>query len=286
MRFREIFGKYFWSKPSWTTPILTYDNYLGLDYKLAFALVAFIVIVLGNLLLRDLRSKGYKFPDRNDAFLFEIILILGFVTYPAALALLTKLLSSGFAPRYGWPGILGLVLGSVYCARSIWPNFPSAPILASLLIAYGLQAGQDIRLMRQTSFNLPASARSDNRWNKLEALSNENPNLPVVMGSGHAFLEANEYGPPALRSQLVDVIDPDLAIRLIGEDTLDLENRVMARFMPLHLEEPGTFLAAHPRFILYSGSDLDWFSPYLVENKYRLTLLAQDGYFSVYAAER
>jgi hypothetical protein len=82
------------------------------------------------------------------------------------------------------------------------------------------------------------------------------------------------------------VADADTATRLAGTDTLDKQMAVLARFMPLRLEAPAPFQAAHQRFILYSGSQSDWITAHLVERKYRLMLISHLDQRTVYLAER
>ena len=49
----------------------------------------------------------------------------------------SKLLHSGYTPRYGWPAIFfGFVLGSVYLVREIWLKPFSIYVLMALFIAY------------------------------------------------------------------------------------------------------------------------------------------------------
>jgi hypothetical protein len=110
----------------------------------------------------------------------------------------------------------------------------------------------------------------------LDELSLNEPNIPVVIGDPLFYIEAAKYAPAALRPRLVYVANPDLATRLIGSDTGDKENRILAEFIPLHVEDLAPFEAAHQRFILYSDSFVDWLTPYLVKSGYRLSLLSTD----------
>jgi hypothetical protein len=290
LRFRDIFGKNFWSRPSWHTVISTYGSYLGLTYTpgmsnaaytLALVLIAFFGIVVGNSLLRICRTPGAGSPDERDFGPPEIILVGGFLYFPVLLVVLTKLLHSGYNPRYGWPAILGLVLGSVYLVRTIWPKPSSAYLLVALLIAFAVQSGSDVRTLYTAG-----STRVDERWTRLAEVSRNEPSIPVVIGSPVAYLEAAEYSPPELRDRLVEVVDPDIATRLVGADTPDKTNRLLAQFIPLHVEDLAVFQAAHQKFILRSDGSFDWFTQYLVERRYHLGLLSKDVGSQIYMAER
>jgi hypothetical protein len=281
LHMRDLFGKNFWARPSWGTAISTYTSYLGLAYNPAFVLILFFGLVVGDSLLRVMRQPGEGTPE-GDFSLPEIILVSGFLFYPVLLVVFTKLLGGGYTERYGWPAILGLVLGSVYLVRTVWLKSSSAYLLAALLIAFAHQGEKDCRTLYKAG-----STRVDERWTKLAELSREEPNIPVVIGSPLAYLEAAEYAPPELRAnRLVQVADPDLATRLIGWDSGDKAIRLLAQFIPLQVEDPATFQTAHQRFILFSGDNPDWFTQYLVEAGYRLRLLSEDGDNQIYIAER
>jgi len=265
LRFRSIFGKHFFARPPWSMVFETYSDYLGIDYKLSLVLIVFFGIVVGE--------RGASLP--------EIILVGGFVLYPALLVVLTKLLHSGYTPRYGWPGVLGLALGSAYLFSAIWLKPFSAYLLGAFLIAFAVQGVQDFRLLPK-----PGSAKVDQRWIKLAELSRDQPGIPVVIGSGLACLEAVQYSPPELRDRLLKVIDPDIATRLTGWDTADEAIRILAQFVPLRVEDLASFQALHQRFIMYSGGAGDWLTEYLVERRYHLKLLSRDAGWSVYIASQ
>jgi len=116
----------------------------------------------------------------------------------------------------------------------------------------------------------------------LAELSRSETSIPVVIGSPHAYLEAANYAPPELCDRLVRVVDADIATRLVGSDTAEKIDRLLAQFIPLRVEDLALFQAAHQKFILYSGGSLDWFTRYLVERGYHLRLLSQDGRNSLY----
>jgi hypothetical protein len=211
----------------------------------------------------------------------EIILVSGFLFHPALLVVLTKLLGGGYVYSYGSPAILGLVLGSAYLVRTIWLKPSSAYLLVALLIAFAVQGGSKFwELYKATP------TRVDERWTRLAELSRSEPSIPVVIGSPLAYLEAAQYSPRELRDRLVDVADTDISTRLTGADTPDKTNRLLAQFIPLHVEDLAAFQAANQKFILHSGGSFDWFTQYLVERRYHLRLLFSDAGSSIYVAER
>jgi hypothetical protein len=285
LHYRDIFGKNFWSQPHWDTVISTYGSYLGFDTTPALVLIAFYLaffgIVVGASLLRMCWTPREGSLDERDFGTPEIILVGGFLYFPALLVVLTKLLHSGYAPRYGWPAILGLVLGWVYLLRPIWLKSSSAYLLVALLIGFAFQDGNDVLGLYKAG-----SIRVVKRWTSLAELSRREPGIPVVIGSPEDYLEAAEYSPPELRDRLVEVVDADIATRLVGTDTPDKTNRLLAQFIPLHVEDLAAFQVTHQKFLLLSGGRHDWFTQYLVERRYRLRLLSKEAGSSLYIAER
>lgn len=279
LHFRDIFGKTFWARPSWSMALWTYGGYLGVADKFAFVLILFFGLAVGDSLLRIMRQPGQGMREREFSPA-ELILVSGLLFYPALLVVLTRLLGSGYTPRYGWPAILGLALGSAYLFRTIWLKPSSAYLLLALLSAFAVQSGSEFLTLYKAS-----PPRPDERWTRLAELSRGEPDIPIVIGDPLAYLEAAQYSPPELRDRLVHVVDADAATRLVGTDSPDKTNRLLARFIPLHVEDLATFLAVRRKFILRSDGGFDWFTLYLVERRYHLRLLSKEARASFYIAD-
>jgi len=256
VQFRRNFGRSFFARPNWTMVFETYGDYLGLDYKLVVVLVLSFAIAI--------RDGNLALP--------EAILLACFLLYPAVLVVITKLLHSGYTPRYGWPAIFGLVLVPLYVFHSFWFKPSSFWLVLAFLIGFAVQALQDL-----TSLPKSGSTRADERWSRLAEFSRHKPGIPVVIGGGLAYMEAIQYSPPELRDRLVRVIDPDSASRFAGWDTADKATNILAPYLHLRVEGPAAFRAANRSFILYSGGAGDWFTHSLiVEGGYQLKLLWKD----------
>ena len=303
LHYKEIFGKTFWAKPKWSMAVTTYGLYLGINRTVSFlsppqspGLLIFVLAVIGGAVLcavRQPKAVSDSIARAADALrngirerefnLPQIVLLGGFFIYPALLVVITKLLGSGYTGRYGWPAILGLVLGSVYLARTTWLRSHSVPILAVLLVCFVFQGVSDCRVLSKTG----GLNGIENRWTTLALFSRSQPDLAVAIGNPLAFLEASEYAPLELRDRLVEVADHDAAIRLVRTDTSDLTNILLSRFVPLHVEDLSRFQTAHQSFLLFSGGVYDWFTRYIAETgSYRLRLLSKDGDTEIYLAQR
>ena len=230
LHFREVYGSNYWARPGWATVLTTYASYLGLDWKLALVLILFFGITLVGLVARRLRSPGEE-RSRSGFRIPEIFLLAGFLLYPALLVVLAKLQGGGYASRYGWPSLLGLVLGAVFLIRTSRLRRDSARLVGALLIVFVIQGGQDSRDL------LKARPNPEDRWSRLAELSRADTGIPVVIGSGLRYLEATHYASPDLRNRLVYVVDDDIAIRLAGTDSVDKSNRLLGHFLPVQGED-------------------------------------------------
>jgi hypothetical protein len=273
LHMRDISGKDFWAQPSWSMAGSTYWYYLGIgDHPepTVLLILLFFVLVVSDSLLRMIWQPREGMNEREFSAP-EIILVTGFLFYPAFLVVFTKILgSAGYHPRYGLPGILGLVLGSVYLVRTLWFKSSSyAYLLAALLFGFAIQGYKDFRMLKADSNNV------DERWTGLAELTRSEPGIAVVMADPLAFLEASEYAPPELRDRLVQIVDPKA-------------RPLLAQFIPLHIEDLAAFQATHQKFIFRSGGSFDWLTQYLLAAGYHLRLLSKDAgsSISIYMAEK
>ncbi len=282
LHFKSLFGGHFWAPPKWGLLVGGYYTFTGLE-RGAIGLVciplALFALVLGRFLWKSLRDpaaamspSGFQPP--------EVALIGGFIFYPALLLALAIMFHSGYTPRYGWPAIFGLSLGVVYLLGGVRQAPRMGTLLGALLLAFAVQSVNDLG-------KIPGSGPlEDERWGSVARLSREHPGLPVVMENPMQLVEALQYGPPALRAQLVGFADPDLAVQGMGTNSRDLSVTLLAKFVPLRVEDHTGFENAHRTFLFQTGNEIAWPTRYLLSRSYRLTLLAMDHGGAVYLAER
>ncbi len=119
LHYKATFGQYFWAEPGWRTAVSTYEDFLGVQFRIFVVVLTLLLgLVLGNALLRTLQRsrENLREGEFNPS---EIVLIGSFLLYPAILVILAKIFGSGYVFRYGWPVILGLALASVYLAYTV-----------------------------------------------------------------------------------------------------------------------------------------------------------------------
>jgi hypothetical protein len=234
------------------------------------------------MLFRWRRDPGRTWPESGFP-LPDLLLTGGFLIFPAVLAVLAKVAGSGYTSRYGWPAILGLALGSVFLVADIWTKPAGTRILAALFLVFLFQTTENFRSLRGPR------PKPEDRWSKITQLSAENPAIPVAVDAGNAYLQLMYYSAPELRKQVIRVIDRDAAVRWAGTDTGEIIHRLLGQFFPWRIEDSASFLAAHKKFlVLLDGSIFtvySWLPQYLLEKKYHLTLLWEDGPAAIFMAE-
>jgi hypothetical protein len=277
MRFRKLFGENYWSKSTWSMALDSYGGMLLFPDTLALVLVVFL-FVTGYVII----SNRYKETDATSGgFLpHEVVLVMGLLIYPSVLATLTTLMSSGYAFRYGWPAVLGVVLGSLFLFRPKSDKSTAVRLLGALLVVFLIR---DVRASIHAVKSPPADA---DQWPLIARVSRNTPDMPLVVCWGLRYLEMVQYVPPDVRDRLIYVVDPEIAGRVEHHNTVELGVLLLARYVPLHIERPAPFIASHTRFLLYTGYDHpDWLPAYLMERHYRLTLLESDANGSVYVVQ-
>jgi hypothetical protein len=274
---RTVFNQHFWSHTDWSTVFTTYKPYLREDINLALILtVAFLAAALASLpgmLRRHREQQGepcFSLP--------ELVLITGFLLYPALLVILALLSGSGYVPRYGLPAIFGLALGASYLFRGIWQYGHSVVLTGALLTFVLARAGLEVGWALT-----PQPASPEQNWAKVIELTRREPGLPIAVTPGALYLELVQYAPRELSSRFIYLADPESAVRFTGTDTPDRSNSILAEFVPLRVMDRKGFQAANPRFLLFSaGGEMDWLTPYLKQSGGPLQALANQAGITIY----
>ena len=261
LHFRSAYSKYFWSPPFWASAFDCYATYLGVRPEFAVGLVIVFVSSI-VLLIRTGKSAMAEGPAERAFQSHELILIAMLCLYPLIMGVLAELFNSLYAPRYGWPGILGMVCALVFlvCRARIDARYVLAALLLPALY-------QDARLIR----NFFAEPVAENRanWSEIAEKVRLQPDIPVVVASATKYLVALKYAPVDIRDRLLQVSDTALSIKYQNFDSVDRGNELLSGFLPLKLESPSDFERRYRSFFLLTGGDADWFSSYVIENTMR-----------------
>lgn len=99
---------------------------------------------------------------------------------------------------------------------------------------------------------------------RLAAHSRDYPVSPVVIGCNSEYLKAVTYAPAELHKTAF----------------------VLARYVPMRVQELAGFQAEHREFILYSTGECGWIPLFLVEQGYEMKLLSKVGAVSIYIVRK
>jgi hypothetical protein len=205
----------------------------------------------------------------------ELAAALGFLLVPALAILLAVFVSHIFMLRYGLGAVIGVAI-LVSTGSSAATGRSKAAGAALVLLLGGWFAGS----AASTVLGLLATPQGETLPGQAP-FEQLRPELPVVISSGLLFLELDHYAPPAVAGRLHYLMDDEIARKKTGSDVFDKSFLVFRRWFPIRgrLEDYKTFLAAHPKFLLYgySSFDLDWLIPELIEDGAKMTYLGQQG---------
>jgi hypothetical protein len=283
------YGKHYWVKTSWRMAFTTYGDIFSVNRNLALAGVLLFGLTVAGMLFgwwRDpsqtSRGNGFPLPD--------LLLINGFLIFPAVLVVLAKVGGSGYVYRYGWPAVVGLPLGAVFLTADIWTKPAASRVLTALLLVFLFQTTVNFRDLR--SPGPPADLYGEQpeaRWSEITRLSVENPTIPVAVDGGNAYLQLLYYAPAELRNHMIRVVNPEARLRWTDNDMGDIYHRSLGQFFPWRIEDSASFFAAHKKFLVMSDGTIfthaRWLPQSLLENKYPLTLLWEEGPSSILLAE-
>jgi hypothetical protein len=130
----------------------------------------------------------------------------------------------------------------------------------------------------------PANGESVPGHPLLTAIAPEN--TPLVVSSGLAFLEIEHYASPKLMARTYYVTDGEAAIRRTGTARFEITYPRMKPLLRLrgNVEPAATFLAQHPRFLVYSPGYLvewrvpdEWLLPELESRGWHVRPIARQG---------
>lgn len=232
---------HFWVAPSFQDIPASYDFlFRSLVQALALPMVGIVALaVWGRLRPRSSTQTSTAIPAHEIMALVVCLLI------PLCGVLIALFATGGFVPRYAMSAVVGVAvaipLSLDRLARGSWP--PAVALLAVLLVMF-------VRSVPPFSpiqpFDNPVDARP------LLADSLRQPG-PTVIAGELMFLQFWYYAPPAERTKLVYLSDPERALRYRGSDIVELNYQALARWTGVPVDRFDAFVQRHDEFRMYSA---------------------------------
>ena len=191
--------------------------------------------------------------------LHEWVAGLALVLIPVCTVAAGVLLTGVFVPRYGISAVVGLAVSLPLAVWRFGPkNGIAERLLALCLLAGFFYASRDVRPGQHLAFQSPMDVRPRLVFELAQS-------RPVVV-TGVLYLQAAYYTPAELRSSVIYLADPPSALRIIGTDTLDRDYLILRDFYRVNVQEYGSFVGSHKRFLLYVWRPLSWLPEKLRED--------------------
>lgn len=278
---RSYYGTSYWSKPTLGKAMSTYDWAVsagpkGAGFGLAAVLGAFMVLLFFRLWPSDEDvSGGRPAPE-------TLVLISGLLSLPFAVAVITSVMSGGYADRYSLGMLAGLGLSVAYAVRALDGHKQEfvAIALAAILAAHetvfwaaGIDAIERHPVSRVESIKPILSAAKQF-------------GLPVVVDHGHDFAAFAYYGAAVDGPELVFLTDPDSARRYIGTDSMDLDMIALRPYVNWNVLPFEEFRGRGTEFLLLTHFNAEaWWPTRLVEDRYRLTVVDRSAWHTIYRVQ-
>jgi Dolichyl-phosphate-mannose-protein mannosyltransferase len=267
----------FWSPPQWVNAP---DFYIDL-LTAAIVPIAFILVVGG--IYSMVAGSGNEAPGASPTRvlpLHELAAACGFIVIPFVCVVLAKMATGAFVNRYAIPAVIGFAVLAGFGTAVSFRRSAAMRLVVAVSLAGWFVLSQAREFIEPTGFSLPVSQAQVNRAK--EWLANPDPELPVVVADAQSFTVLSYYGSQEIRSRMVYLADPDLALKHLGHNSVERGMLDLVRpWFRLNVLEFEPYIAAHARFLLYGDfvrlSFLNWLLPELHARGWRTELLNRGG---------
>ena len=277
IRAGAAYSSAFWSPPQWVN---VPDFYIDL-LTAAIVPIAFILVVGGIYSMvagRGTEAAGASLTPVLP--LHELAAACGFIVIPFVCVVLAKVVTGAFVNRYATPAVIGFAVLAGFGTAVSFSRSAAMRLVIAVSLTGWFVLSQAREFIEPTGFSLPVSQAQVNRAN--EWLANQDPELPVVVADPQSFTVLSHYGSQEVRSRMVYLADPDLALKRLGHNSVERGMLDLLRpWFRLNVLEFEPYMAAHARFLVYGDfvrlSFLNWLLPELHARGWRTELLNRGG---------
>jgi hypothetical protein len=281
---RDVYGGHFWARNNRVSLVFSYYRLTGAGEIFTVGLVAALFVTLLNRAVPALRPLQLFLRPAPEHRIRpeECLAALFLLALPAVTAVALTLTHGGLVMRYVVPTILGVSIGAAFAVTEMGSGIATI-VLTVLLVNYGFTTlMRGLYVFRGQSRAPIANSVVPQVEHMLAGVS---PDLPLVVSSGVDYMQLAYYS-PSLRSRMLTIVDPAGAVQAINTDSVDREEPILARYLPLNVLDYRTFRASHRRFLLFSSSTpYDWWPERFIREGHVLTLRAQQGASRLYEVD-
>ena len=229
------------------------DFYIDL-LTAAIVPIAFVLVVGGIYSMVAGRGKEAAGASLTPVLpLHELAAACGFIVIPFVCVVLAKVATGAFVNRYATPAVIGFAVLAGFGTAVSFSRSAAMRLVITVSLTGWFVLSQAREFIEPTGFSLPVSRAQVDRAN--EWLANQDPELPVVVADAQSFTVLSHYGSQEVRSRMVYLADPDLALKRLGHNSVERGMLDLLRpWFRLNVLEFEPYVAAHARFLVYGDS--------------------------------
>lgn len=267
----------FWAAPQWSDISHFYDYLLYPAVVPVAAILVFAGIYVA--LLEGHAPTTDPEPTLASALpLQEVVVACGFIVLPFVIVTSAKVAAGAFTYRYAMPTVLGFAILGGFGAAVAFKRAPLMRLISLICLVGWFLVSNAREVFTADGPSFPVSRISIERPAEWLAAGGFR-DLPFVVADPHTFTVLSHYGTPDLKSRLVYLADPDLALKHLGHNSV--ERGMLGLLKPwfgMKIVEFEPFIGDHPKVLLYGRfGGLNWILPELQARGMRFELLNREG---------
>jgi hypothetical protein len=238
-------GAHPWNPPtpgnllaSYTNPLSFYSNFSAQNLGVG-GLTLFMVLAGGFLLaylFESSTARSAALPPRHEA-----AAAFGFLLLPIATYLAATVKTHMYHPRYAIPILLGYALLFGFAVAHLFGNRAIYAFTVNGILVIGFLVNTTVQFVR-----LPPTIEGC----PIVPTASPMANLPVVIPSSLDYVRCDFYASPEMKSKMVFVADPVLALHYLRGDVGDKNLMVAKDVVGLNIVRFDEFRNAYRQFLL------------------------------------
>ncbi len=270
------YAPHFWAKPHWVSMLDFYHRFLLPPTILGMAVIFGFVMAYSA--FRP-ASRVARPPLRVPVH--EFAAVWGFILIPVVGVVLAKTVIGAYDDRYAFPAVVGVcvVVGwGLYCA---FDGSPAMALAVSLML-FGAMIAKDIRSYHSMVDDRTARAGT---YAFLEQYAKGS--APIVIANPGPFVELSHRPPADIRSRLLYLVDPGLALQDTATDDVERGVVAMKHWAGMNVRSFPSYVASGHRCFIYVQNypdQYEWLIPELIKIHWKLRVVGWQGLDVLFSA--
>ena len=271
------FATHFWAKPHWISMLDFYHRFLLPPTVLGMALILGLVMAYAALVPSARPPK-----PRLQVPVHEFAAVAGFILIPVVGVILAKTVIGAFDDRYAFPAAIGVCIIAGWGLYGVFNGSPGMAFAVCLML-FGAMIAKDIRSYHSMVEDREARAATYSFIEKYATGS-----IPIVIANPGPFVELSHRPPLNIRSRLLYLVDPAVALQDTGTDDVERGVVAMKHWAGMNVVPFPAYLASGRRCYVYVQNypdQYEWLLPEIIKARWRLTTVGWDGLNVLFSAQ-